>query len=129
MIIIDASIAVKWFVEEQGRDRAEAILNQIKGRPTDFAVPEFFYIEMMSVLSRLLESKTQLDQTTQDRFDLGLVQIRVGAKLLTAAGQIAMAYKLSGYDSIYYLGAYIGYTLCFKKSSDELRILLNCDQV
>ena len=101
MIVIDASVAIKWFVDEEGREAAERVLGQIKARPHDFAVSDLFYVEMMSVLTRLLSDQADADQTIVDLFDLGMTQIRAGAKLLKEASAIARACKLSGYDAMY----------------------------
>jgi len=101
MIVIDASIAIKWFVDEAGREKAERVLAQIKAQPAEFAVPDLFYLEMMSVLVRLIERPAELDQVISDLFDLGMIQVRVGAKLLKEASEIGLTYKLSGYDAVY----------------------------
>jgi predicted nucleic acid-binding protein len=101
MIVIDASVAIKWFVVEERRAEAENVLWRIGKEPDQFAVPDLFYLEMMSVLVRLLKRKDALDQIIRDLFDLGLTQIRLGAKLLEEASHIAADYKLSGYDALY----------------------------
>lgn len=101
MIVIDASVAIKWFVVEDGREDALAILELIKNAPADFAVPEFFYIEMMSVMTRLVSDQNVLDSIVDDLYNLGFMQLRVGAKLLKVASQISRATGISGYDALY----------------------------
>jgi predicted nucleic acid-binding protein len=51
--IIDASIAVRWFIEEEAHAHADAVLEKVIDRPERFAVPELFAFEIFSVL-RLL---------------------------------------------------------------------------
>jgi len=101
MIVVDASIAIKWFVIEEGQEDALAILERIKKMPTDFAVPEFFYIEMMSVMTRLVRNQEELDSIIDDLYSLGFMQLRVGAKLLKIASQISNTTGISGYDALY----------------------------
>ena len=49
MIVIDASIAVKWFIEEADSDTARAILGRHAG---EIAVPALFTIEVAAALVR-----------------------------------------------------------------------------
>jgi len=51
--IIDASIAVRWFIEEEAHTHAEDVLEKVIDRPGRFAVPELFAFEVFSVLHRL----------------------------------------------------------------------------
>jgi predicted nucleic acid-binding protein len=51
--IIDASIAVRWFIEEEAHAHADDVLKKVIDRPERFAVPELFAFEIFSVL-RLL---------------------------------------------------------------------------
>ena len=52
--IIDTSVAIKWFVKENGQDKALQILEQITTSPQNFAVPELFYFELSNVFNRLI---------------------------------------------------------------------------
>lgn len=99
--IIDASVAIKWFVDEDGREPALELLREIQSAPQEFVVPDLFYIEMMSVLSRLVPSAEVLAGIIRDLYDLGFVQMRAGGDLMTQAGEIAMRYRVSGYDALY----------------------------
>jgi predicted nucleic acid-binding protein len=51
--IIDASIAVRWFIEEEAHARADEVLEKVIDRPERFAVPEVFAFEVFSVLQRI----------------------------------------------------------------------------
>lgn len=48
--IIDASVAVRWFIEEEAHVHADDVLDQVIERPERFAVPELFAFEVFSVL-------------------------------------------------------------------------------
>jgi len=102
MKVIDASVAVRWFVQnELGRESALTILDEIKNNPAGFAVPDFFFLEMANVLSRLARSSEDLKAYIRGLFDLGFVQVRLGSRLLARAAEIAFKYKVSGYDALY----------------------------
>ena len=51
--VIDASVAVRWFIEEETHPNADNILNLVVDSPKRFAVPELFTFEVFSVLLRL----------------------------------------------------------------------------
>jgi len=51
--IIDASVAVRWFIEEEARAHADEVLKKLIDSPERFAVPELFAFEVFSVLQRI----------------------------------------------------------------------------
>ena len=51
--VIDASVAVRWFIEEEAHLNADEILSRLIDRPDTFAVPELFAFEVYAVLQRL----------------------------------------------------------------------------
>ena len=53
IFVIDASVAVRWFIEEEAHPNADEILEMAVDSPERFAVPELFAFEVFSVLHRL----------------------------------------------------------------------------
>ena len=51
--VIDASIAVRWFIEEEAHPNADEVLRAVVQQPERFAVPELFAFEVFSLLMRL----------------------------------------------------------------------------
>jgi predicted nucleic acid-binding protein len=51
--VIDASVAIRWFIEEEAHPHADEVLERIVDKPSSFAVPELFSFEVYSVLQRL----------------------------------------------------------------------------
>jgi len=51
--VIAASVAVRWFIEQENHPRADLILDRMLSDPERFAVPEHFCYEVYSVLSRI----------------------------------------------------------------------------
>ena len=51
--VIDASVAVRWFIEEEAHPNADQVLRAVVQEPERFAVPELFPFEAFSVLIRL----------------------------------------------------------------------------
>ena len=51
--VIDASVAIKWLLEDEGHPNAESVLERVVDTPGHFAVPELFGFEILSVIVRL----------------------------------------------------------------------------
>lgn len=99
--VIDASVAVKWFLEEETHPHAEAVLERLIEEPGRFAVPELFCFEVFSVLNRL-------HPRGRDVFLTGIMPI-LNAGLLRQPMTETLAHKaadlialgLTGYDACY----------------------------
>ena len=53
--VLDASVALRWLLEEEVHSNADMVLEKIVYDPDSFAVPELFAFEVFSVLHRLHE--------------------------------------------------------------------------
>jgi predicted nucleic acid-binding protein len=51
--IIDASVAIRWFLRDESHPHADNVLRRLIEQPEFFAVPELFAFEVYAVLSRL----------------------------------------------------------------------------
>ena len=51
--IIDASVAVRWLLEDEAHDCADEVLKAVIEDPKKFTVPELFAFEVYAVLQRL----------------------------------------------------------------------------
>lgn len=101
MFVIDASVAIKWFVEEEGSKDAENILINIRDNPTLYFVPELFFVEMLNVLSKYQNSELQLKNDIKRLEGLGLSRIALGHELLQRCAHFVSRYKVSAYDGLY----------------------------
>jgi predicted nucleic acid-binding protein len=103
VIVLDASVALKWFVDEEPlTEEARVVLHQIEGDPHPYLVPEVFMNEMLAVLSRLPgASASQVQEALGLIEALGLGRVGNGHDLLTTAADFAFRWKISGYDATY----------------------------
>lgn len=51
--VVDASVAVRWYLQEEIHPLAERVLERVIDEPSRFAVPELFAFEVYAVLQRL----------------------------------------------------------------------------
>lgn len=101
MIVLDASVAVKWFVGgEPLVKEASAVLDHVERAPDDFVVPELFMNEVLAVLAKLGD-KARVTEAMMLVEELGIPRVGNGHELLQAAAAVACDWGLSGYDATY----------------------------
>ena len=103
MIVLDASVALKWFVEgEPLGASARGVLDDIERDPRSYLVPELFMNEILAVLTRLPRASTaQVQEALSLVETLGLARVGNGHELLARAAELAVSWGVSGYDAIY----------------------------
>lgn len=100
--VIDASVAIKWFVREEDSESALDILNDLYTHPHHFMVPELFFFELWSVLYRLIPS-ANLSRTQEKFFNLCNcgVERHPFSETLAQSSIEFIQRGLSGYDATY----------------------------
>lgn len=103
MTVLDASVAIKWFVTDEPLVREAAdVLDEIERDPSSFLVPELFMNEVLAVLCSLPGSRPERVKEAIGLVEaLGLTRIGNGHQLLSLAAEFADRWKLSGYDAVY----------------------------
>lgn len=99
--IIDASVAVKWFIEEENDESADEVLNRVVRQPENFAVPELFGFEVYAVLERLLPNGNRAYcEGIIPILQSGILRQPMSETLASKAHNFVMA-GLTGYDACY----------------------------
>jgi predicted nucleic acid-binding protein len=98
--VLDASIAIKWFVPEVHSDAARLLLanNHI------FLVPDFFFAEVANVLwKRVRRGENTAENARQTLTDLNAIplEIYLSQPLMPLALDIALQSDRAVYDSLY----------------------------
>ncbi len=99
--VIDTSVAVRWFIEEETHPHADEVLEKIVDEPERFAVPEFFSFEVFAVLQRIHPSGLEA-------FKKGIIPLLQGGILrqpmtesLAVKANRFIKLGLTGYDACY----------------------------
>lgn len=105
--ILDASIAVKWFFsDEELHKESIAHLNSLILSPSEYGVPELFYLEVASVIAKKSSNNEAFTSKAIDcLYQLGIKTVPFQGSILLSAITIACENKLSVYDSIYLVTA------------------------
>ena len=103
MIVLDASVALKWFAAgEPLKDAALEVLDHLQEQPGQYLVPELFINEMLAVLCRLPGATTaNVREALRLTESLGLRRVATGHELAARAVEFALSWRLSGYDAVY----------------------------
>lgn len=103
--VIDASVAVKWYIPEPLSDAADKYLQLYKDKQAKLLAPDLLLVEVGSVLWK----KTRTNEITGDdaraimqafMVHCPVSMVRSG-ELLPSAYDLAMAQGLTVYDSVY----------------------------
>ena len=99
--IIDASVALRWFLEEEAHEYADEVLKKVVEDPRRFAVPELFAFEVYAVLQRLHSNGLRV-------FRQGIIPLLQGGVLrhpmteeLAVKANRFIKKGLTGYDACY----------------------------
>lgn len=107
LVVVDASVAVKWFLPENREPLAEqslALLNKYDQNEIRFVVPDLFYVEIASAIWKAVRvgrvPRAFGDQALQLLTQREFATIP-SLKLVDQAFQIATDHGRSMYDSLY----------------------------
>ncbi len=113
--VVDASVAVKWFVREKepGRGAAFALRRRHVEGQTRLIVPELFLLEVPNAIKFAKRaSEDELAHVITTLHDLDLQIERHSWDVLRKTNAIAWAYNLTWYDALYVaLAEVLGYPL------------------
>ncbi len=101
MIVVDASVAVKWFLIEKETPDAMQVVHQILRGKDVFCVPELFYYEVFSVVMRKHQQPVQWAKSGMHwLLNLPLQRVPMGEDLSSEMSNF-IARGLTGYDAAY----------------------------
>lgn len=99
--VIDASVAVRWFIINETHANAEAVLRALIDGPEYFSVPELFAFEVFSVLLRIHpDAYTAFREGVLPLLQSGLLRYPLTENLLSHSKEFT-ALGLTGYDAMY----------------------------
>jgi predicted nucleic acid-binding protein len=100
IIVVDASVAVKWFIAEDDADEALLLLD----RPFDLHAPDLLYLEFDNTLCKLIRRGLLSEEEgfdMHDRISAFPIQPYSSQSLQEKAFDIAIGSKRSVYDCVY----------------------------
>lgn len=98
--VLDVSVVVKWFIPEAGSAAAMRLLDE----QHQLLAPDVLWIELASVLRRLVQSKALVDFEAHGILTQVMhmpLHVVPASPLIGPALSLALQHKLSMYDAIY----------------------------
>jgi len=119
--VVDASVLVKWFMEEEDRDHALALRQLHTSRKSAIYVTELTFLEILSAIRYSPKSNEEDGAEALHVLENLRLQVKpIDYDLLRKANAIAWAYKVTIYDALYVaLAELLGYPLI---TADELMV-------
>jgi predicted nucleic acid-binding protein len=103
--VVDASVGIKLFVEEEFSEKAHALFSHLAADPpAELYIPDLFYIECTNILLKYTRRfGRSLEDSQADIADIRLLSLRSTstAELMEEALLLAAEKKLSAYDACY----------------------------
>lgn len=103
-VVLDASVGVKWFFEEEESDRAALLMNSIEEKQIEVVVPEIFYPEFAGTCwKKVKKKKAALAWAIKALDDVMALPFTKypDFELADVALENALLYKISVYDALY----------------------------
>ncbi len=103
--VVDASVGIKLFIEEEFSEQVNALFSYLTAEPpAEFYIPDLFYIECTNILLKYTRCfGRSLENSQADVTDLKLLSLRPTstADLMEDALLLASEKNLTAYDSCY----------------------------
>ncbi|PIU22884.1 MAG: hypothetical protein COT13_06060 [Chloroflexi bacterium CG08_land_8_20_14_0_20_45_12] len=113
MFVLDASVIVKWFSEEQYTAEALDIRGKFLAGECNIAVPDLLLYELANSLRYNPSfNEADVEQAITSLFDMGIDIIAPVSGLITEATKLAFRHDITIYDAFYIaLATDLGYAL------------------
>ncbi len=99
--VLDASVVVKWFSEEENSDKAINLKESYLNGEIILIIPILTKIEILNALRYKKNSEEYLKKVNEDLENLQIKIAEINNNLLDKAVEISLKYNLTIYDSIY----------------------------
>jgi predicted nucleic acid-binding protein len=103
-VVVDSSVAIKWFVTEPHSVEARRLLNEYQTGALGLFAPDLIYAEMGNIVwkKQRFQGLAAVDaQQIIDTFRKYAFSVTSTADLLDAAYRLAVAHQRSVYDAVY----------------------------
>jgi len=99
--VLDASVAVRWLLEDEADEGADSVLRRLVEEPRLFAVPELFAFEVYAVLERLHpDALKAFKKVIIPILQGGILRYPMTESLAVGANRFVVK-GLTGYDACY----------------------------
>ena len=99
--VVDASVIVKWFLDEEGNDKSLELKNQHIQNKILLVVPELIFLEVLNALKFKEKDEEKLIKISSILLKIRFMIIQIDRIILEKAVQLSLQYDLTIYDALY----------------------------
>jgi len=100
-MILDASVVAKWFLEEEGTEKALEIREKYFRDEFDISLPDLLIYEIANTLKYSNFSSPEIDRAISTIYSMDLFLVDPSQNIMRKASEIAIDKELSIYDATY----------------------------
>ncbi len=100
-LVIDASVAVKWFLNEENSDKARNLKNLFLNEELKLMAPSLIFLEISNALRYGKQDENELVRVNKNVFGLNLKITNLYEDLLSKAIKNSAKYDITIYDALY----------------------------
>lgn len=102
LIVIDASVAIKWYIAEPDSLKAKIWYNRIQTGKILAVIPDYFYLECCNVfLKRYRIAQEECKAVLRDIEQLGLEVVPLSILKMSQVITLSSKYNITMYDAVY----------------------------
>lgn len=100
-LVIDASVMVKWFLNEENSDKARIIRSELENGDISIIVPELLFLEIPNSLRYNKVKEKNILTANKILFGTGLEVAGLNEEIMLKAIENSIKYNITIYDSLY----------------------------
>ena len=119
-LVIDASVVVKWFIEEIDSDKARLLRDKFIEGKVELTIPSLLYFEVLNALKySQLFNQSELDEAGESLENYGFNIVAIKNEIRKHMISVAVKHDISIYDASY-LGLSIGLDRIFCTADEKI---------
>lgn len=99
--VVDASVIVKWFLNEEKKTEALKLRDEHISEKSMIIVPELLFVEVINALRYKRADERRLLEASEALWEIQLHVEHTNSFLLQTAVSLCLKYELSLYDALY----------------------------
>ena len=100
-LVIDASVAVKWFLNEENSDKARLIRSKLENGNISIIVPELLFLEILNSLRYNKVKEQNILAANKILFGIGFEIVELSEEILFKVAENSIKYNVTIYDALY----------------------------
>ena len=99
--VIDASVVVKWFLNEENSDKAISLKDSLLKSELILIAPDLIILEVLNTLLYKKHREKELLIANKMMWELNLKLVRINSDIISKAVENSIKYHITIYDALY----------------------------